>query len=143
MVFNNYTEGLIYKRNFCILAPNPTVKNCVQSIIQRRGLRGLYTGITAHALRDVPGLAVYFLSYSILLDFNRLLGLSPFWCSFTSGAIGGALSWCVSLPIVSENLALIHSNACYIGLCKRFHRTVTEYKNHAVDLPPGENQLPE
>ncbi|KER32721.1 hypothetical protein T265_01211 [Opisthorchis viverrini] len=78
--------------------PNLKIKHCVQLIIQQRGLRGLYVGLSMHALRDIPGLTVYFFGYTTFLRYGCLIGLSPFWCSCVSGALGGALSWCVSLP---------------------------------------------
>ncbi|TGZ74474.1 hypothetical protein CRM22_000910 [Opisthorchis felineus] len=78
--------------------PNLKIKHCVRLIIQQHGLRGLYVGLSMHALRDIPGLTVYFFAYTTFLRYGCLIGLSPFWCSCVSGALGGALSWCVSLP---------------------------------------------
>ncbi|VDP82633.1 unnamed protein product [Echinostoma caproni] len=74
---------------------------CVREILRERGLRGLYVGATLHALRDIPGFAVYFLAYSKLIQVNAAFGAPPFWSSFFAGALGGAASWVVSAPVVS------------------------------------------
>ncbi|KAA0199243.1 Mitochondrial arginine transporter BAC2 [Fasciolopsis buskii] len=74
------------------------LSQCIRTIVQNHGFRGLYTGITMHACRDVPGFAVYFLAYSKFFRFNLATGASPFWSSFFAGAVSGALSWIVSTP---------------------------------------------
>ncbi|KAA3673787.1 solute carrier family 25, member 45/47, partial [Paragonimus westermani] len=78
--------------------PAPSILNCIRAIIQTHGFRGLYTGLTAHAFRDVPGLTVYFLTYGKILSLNTCFGLSPFWSAFIAGAISGPVSWVVSMP---------------------------------------------
>ncbi|KAF8562162.1 hypothetical protein P879_10885 [Paragonimus westermani] len=78
--------------------PAPSILNCIRAIIQTHGIRGLYTGTTAHAFRDVPGLTVYFLTYEKIFSLNTCLGLSPFWSAFIAGAISGPVSWVVSMP---------------------------------------------
>ncbi|TPP59888.1 Mitochondrial arginine transporter BAC2 [Fasciola gigantica] len=74
------------------------IADCARTILRNHGVRGLYTGITMHALRDVPGFAVYFLAYSKLFSLNMALGAPPFWSAFFAGAFGGAVSWIVSTP---------------------------------------------
>lgn len=60
------------------------------------GFRGLFKGVTITALRDIPGYAIYFVSYEYLIRKRADPGLL-----YTSmaGGTAGVLSWVLAFPI--------------------------------------------
>jgi hypothetical protein len=43
----------------------------VQSVVREEGLRGLYSGMSAHMLRVVPNSAIMFYTYELVVDFYK------------------------------------------------------------------------
>eukprot|EP00026_Physarum_polycephalum_P014513 Phypoly_transcript_15035.p1 GENE.Phypoly_transcript_15035~~Phypoly_transcript_15035.p1 ORF type:complete len:177 (+),score=5.78 Phypoly_transcript_15035:398-928(+) len=63
-------------------------------IFSHYGIRGVYRGIDATLMRNVPGSAVYFLVYELL---KKQLGSNQF-AIMTAGGIGGIAFWCSVYP---------------------------------------------
>lgn len=70
---------------------------CLSYIYQCEGMRGIFRGLGATALRDVPGFSLYFLSYEFLM---RLKKTEP-GIAYTlfAGGTAGAFSWVLTIPI--------------------------------------------
>lgn len=60
------------------------------------GVRGLFKGVTITAIRDIPGYAIYFVSYEYLTRLKAEPGLV--YTSF-AGGMAGTFSWMFSFPI--------------------------------------------
>ncbi|CAH8839144.1 unnamed protein product [Trichobilharzia szidati] len=75
-----------------------TTRECIRTILRVKGIHGLYSGTIIQAFRDIPGFATYFYIYSESIKMGKSNGLSTFWSAFIGGAIGGTLSWCISMP---------------------------------------------
>lgn len=71
-----------------------------KQIIQRHGIRGLYTGFHLHAMRDTIGTGLYFGVYETakqLISMYSGSQPSPFGASMVAGALSGSIPWlCVS-----------------------------------------------
>ncbi|OAX34897.1 mitochondrial carrier [Rhizopogon vinicolor AM-OR11-026] len=78
------------------------------TIYRKHGLKGLYRGFTATALRDT-GYGAYFLGYeatsryltassSLLLDPSQTESL-PLWVLFVSGGVAGVVGWLPTFPL--------------------------------------------
>ena len=79
-------------------------------IVSNEGVRGVFSGLHATLLRDVPGWWVYFYSYSSLkLSIGRLVGLEQdaanrhankaMFVNLMAGGFAGQISWVVSYPM--------------------------------------------
>ncbi|TNN17944.1 Mitochondrial basic amino acids transporter isoform 1 [Schistosoma japonicum] len=75
-----------------------TARKCIHTILRMNGFTGLYSGTIIQGFRDVPGFTTYFYTYSECIKIGKYIDLSTFWSAFIGGAIGGTLSWCVSMP---------------------------------------------
>lgn len=85
-------------------------------IIKMRGIKGLYQGVGAHLMRNVPGGFMHIGTYEYLRSkYMEKHGVSiaqvPLWYSMIAGAIGGVLFWapffpfdCVKNVIQSQNI---------------------------------------
>ncbi|KAI9923996.1 hypothetical protein MW887_007454 [Aspergillus wentii] len=74
----------------------------IKQIVQRYGLRGLYTGFHLHALRDTIGSGLYFGVYeSVKQVAARELGAdkSPFGAPMIAGAICSTVPWFCTYPL--------------------------------------------
>ncbi|CAL1614339.1 unnamed protein product [Knipowitschia caucasica] len=74
--------------------------HCISSILQTEGVAGLYRGAGAMVLRDVPGYALYFIPYMVLVDLLRPdPSSSPHPCSiWLAGGVAGSVSWVTATP---------------------------------------------
>ena len=71
----------------------------IMNVLSTQGVRGLYSGFWASALRDVPGWAVYFAAFEQLKSMDRTQSeYQRFLWTMNAGGLAGALSWLVSLP---------------------------------------------
>ncbi|KAJ8596757.1 mitochondrial carrier [Rhizopogon salebrosus TDB-379] len=91
-----------------------STRNLVSTICREHGLKGLYRGFTATALRD-SGYGAYFLGYEVtsryltrpslgLSDSSSLLGSSqaespPLWVLLVSGGVAGVVGWLPTFPM--------------------------------------------
>lgn len=69
---------------------------CLQYIYQMEGVRGVFRGLGATALRDVPGFSLYFVSYEFLMRMKNDPGISY---TLFAGGMAGACSWMFTIPI--------------------------------------------
>lgn len=76
------------------------VGNALVTIRSTEGLRGLYSGSLATALRDAPFSGVYLASYNALKRWGKAQdsGLPSVVISVGSGVVAGALATCVTMP---------------------------------------------
>lgn len=87
--------------------------HCVTSIVRAEGLAGLYRGLSAMLLRDVPGYVLYFIPYVLVNEWmtpEGSAGPSPYSVWLAGGVAGkgdsvtplwvGHSSWevCQALP---------------------------------------------
>jgi len=100
----------------------PTTMQAVKMIIDKAGVRGLYTGWRLHFVRDTAGTALYFAEYDVmryLLGRKRNIdgginggvdeqGRVPDWARswlpkgaipFLCGSVAGVTSWALIYPI--------------------------------------------
>ena len=79
-------------------------------IVSSEGVRGVFSGLHATLMRDVPGWWVYFYSYSSLkLSIGRLVGLEQdaanrhaykaMFVNLMAGGFAGQISWVVTYPM--------------------------------------------
>ena len=72
----------------------------IQQIIARHGFRGLYTGVSLHAVRDTIGTGLYFGIYETAKQLiTTFMGdkQSTFGAHMAAGALSGVIPWiCVS-----------------------------------------------
>lgn len=68
----------------------------LNGVYRTDGIRGLFKGVTITALRDIPGYAIYFVSYEYMMRIKKDPGLL-----YTSmaGGTAGILSWVLAFPI--------------------------------------------
>ena len=106
--------GLAGGANAFVLTPIELVRNRQQvgsndsglkiwrDVYRSRGLLGLYTGFGATLLRDVPGVAAYYLTFELFRDKNIVV----------AGALGGAAFWTLALPFdhIKSNLQVYSSS---------------------------------
>lgn len=69
---------------------------CLSYIYRCEGLAGVFRGLSATALRDVPGFASYFVSYEYLMRLKKDPGIAY---TLFAGGTAGALSWVFAIPI--------------------------------------------
>lgn len=69
---------------------------CLKYIYQCEGVRGIFRGLGSTALRDVPGFALYFVSYEYLMQLKSNPGVAYTLCA---GGSAGAFSWVLTIPI--------------------------------------------
>ncbi|KAB1251410.1 p53-induced death domain-containing protein 1 [Camelus dromedarius] len=73
-------------------APRPTAIQLTRDLLRSRGLAGLYKGLGATLLRDVPFSIVYFPLFANLNQLGRPASgeKSPFYVSFLAGCVAGS-----------------------------------------------------
>lgn len=69
---------------------------CLSHIYRHEGLRGVFKGLNATALRDVPGFASYFVSYEYLMRLKQDPGVLY---TLFAGGMAGMCSWMFTIPI--------------------------------------------
>ncbi|KAF3821569.1 hypothetical protein GH733_009611 [Mirounga leonina] len=75
--------------------------HCIATIVRTEGLAGMYRGVGAMLLRDVPGYCLYFIPYVFLNDWitpEACAGPSP-WAVWLAGGLAGAISWGTATPM--------------------------------------------
>ncbi|XP_054998411.1 solute carrier family 25 member 48 [Sorex araneus] len=75
--------------------------HCLTTIVRTEGLAGLYRGLSAMLLRDVPGYCLYFIPYVLLNEWltpEGSAGPSPY-CVWLAGGVAGAISWGTATPM--------------------------------------------
>lgn len=73
-------------------APRPTAMQLTRDLLRTRGIAGLYKGLGATLLRDVPFSVVYFPLFANLNQLGRPATeeKSPFYVSFLAGCVAGS-----------------------------------------------------
>uniref|UniRef100_A0A8C8ZBM6 Mitochondrial glutamate carrier 1 n=1 Tax=Prolemur simus TaxID=1328070 RepID=A0A8C8ZBM6_PROSS len=73
-------------------APRPTATQLTRELLRSRGIAGLYKGLGATLLRDVPFSIVYFPLFANLNQLGRPASeeKSPFYVSFLAGCVAGS-----------------------------------------------------
>ncbi|XP_072697185.1 solute carrier family 25 member 48 isoform X4 [Canis lupus baileyi] len=75
--------------------------HCIATIVRTEGLAGMYRGVGAMLLRDVPGYCLYFIPYVFLNDWitpEACTGPNP--CAvWLAGGMAGAISWGTATPM--------------------------------------------
>ncbi|XP_040298158.1 solute carrier family 25 member 48 isoform X2 [Bufo bufo] len=75
--------------------------HCVNCILRKEGLLGMYRGAGAMLLRDIPGYCLYFIPYIYLSEWLKLdRHTTPSALSvWLAGGIAGAISWGTATPM--------------------------------------------
>ena len=72
---------------------------CLKSIYADHGVMGISTGLPSTFLRELPGFAVYMVSYTYLLDLLNQQNDKPTTASLLlAGGLAGVLSWIGNIP---------------------------------------------
>ena len=78
--------------------------DCIRKIYKTAGSRGFFQGASPLVFRDIPGFAVYFASYEILLDAlsqkKSRTDMQPLVTVF-AGGLAGMISWFSTFPFDS------------------------------------------
>jgi len=76
--------------------------DCARKIISNHGIRGMYQGLSATFIRDIPANAVYFGSYEIarrsFLQPGQKVSDLPAYKTLIAGGIGGVMYWLLTYP---------------------------------------------
>ncbi|XP_069754538.1 solute carrier family 25 member 48 isoform X2 [Narcine bancroftii] len=75
--------------------------HCISRILRNEGIAGLYRGVGAMYLRDIPGYCLYFVPYMLLCDWmmpegNTTPNLYSVWLA---GGVAGSISWGTATPM--------------------------------------------
>ncbi|KAM4570433.1 solute carrier family 25 member 45 [Fundulus diaphanus] len=74
--------------------------HCVSVILQEEGVRGLYRGGVALALRDVPCYGLYFLPYEVIRKALTETGEEPgTFAILMAGGVAGVVTWACATPM--------------------------------------------
>ncbi|CAM9173819.1 unnamed protein product [Choristocarpus tenellus] len=74
--------------------------DCARKVVAAQGVMGLYQGVTATVLREVPAFGIYFGFYEVGKETCvERLGMPPTKASALAGGVSGALSWAVTFPV--------------------------------------------
>ncbi|XP_032426573.1 solute carrier family 25 member 45-like isoform X2 [Xiphophorus hellerii] len=74
--------------------------HCVAVILQQEGVRGLYRGGAALALRDVPCYGLYFLPYELIRKALTETGEEPgTFAILMAGGVAGVVTWACATPM--------------------------------------------
>lgn len=79
----------------------PSATLIAQELLRTQGLAGLYKGLGATLLRDIPFSIIYFPLFANLnnLGFNKLTGKASFAHSFMSGCVAGSIAAIIVTPL--------------------------------------------
>lgn len=69
---------------------------CLSYIYSSEGVRGVYKGLGATVLRDIPGFATYFASYEMMMRMRENPGIFH---TLMAGGFAGMISWCFTIPM--------------------------------------------
>jgi len=102
--------------------------DCVKSILAEGGIRGIYRGLFATFVRDIPGFALYFGSYEGLKRTFSPTGKSkdiPISHLLLSGGLAGSLCWTVIYPadIIKTRLQTDDSTRSFTEVAKKIYNT--------------------
>ncbi|XP_041965785.1 mitochondrial glutamate carrier 1 [Alosa sapidissima] len=80
---------------------SPTAMQITRELLRSKGIAGLYKGLGATLLRDVPFSMVYFPLFANLNDLGKrgVEGPAPFYVSFVSGCIAGSTAAVAVNPV--------------------------------------------
>ncbi|XP_078407044.1 solute carrier family 25 member 48-like isoform X3 [Cetorhinus maximus] len=75
--------------------------HCISRILRNEGIVGLYRGVGAMYLRDVPGYCLYFVPYMLLCDWMTPVGSTApnLFCVWLAGGVAGTISWGTATPM--------------------------------------------
>ncbi|PKU34379.1 solute carrier family 25 member hypothetical protein [Limosa lapponica baueri] len=75
--------------------------HCFRTVLQKEGIAGIYRGVGAMLLRDVPGYCLYFIPYTFFCGWITPDGcISPSPSSiWLAGGVAGAISWGTATPM--------------------------------------------
>lgn len=94
------------------IIPKVSAISLTTELLKKKGIKGLYQGTGATALRDVTFSVIYFPLFARLngLGPKREDGSSVFWCSFLSGCVAGsAAALCVNpFDVIKTRLQAIN-----------------------------------
>ena len=92
--------------------------DCWAQVLKRDGMRGLmFTGIDATLLREIPGYAVYFVLYTLIVRQEACAEAFGSFAPAAAGAIAGVLSWIPIYPfdVVKTKLQNNMGSAAELG----------------------------
>lgn len=69
---------------------------CLLYTYQCEGIRGIFRGLGATALRDIPGFSIYFVSYEFLMRQKKDPGFAY---TLFAGGSAGSISWIFTIPL--------------------------------------------
>ncbi|XP_066145323.1 mitochondrial basic amino acids transporter-like [Euwallacea fornicatus] len=72
--------------------------DCLKSIYRKKGLRGIYKGLSLTILRDVPAFSSYFITFELITRRNDDLPISTF-NMLLGGGLAGVTSWVIPYPV--------------------------------------------
>ena len=78
--------------------------DCMGAVYRKQGLSGVYRGVTVMAMRDMPALVTYIVSYEFLntkFRANKKLISKKLDCMYclTAGGLAGVASWVLTMPM--------------------------------------------
>lgn len=105
---------------------------CLKFVYQCEGMRGVFKGLSATAIRDVPGFALYFVSYEWLIRMRQDPSI-PY--TLFAGGMAGIFSWVLTIPVdvVKSRLqidGMTGERPAYNGMIDCFRKSY-----HAEGLP--------
>uniref|UniRef100_A0A8D0DVK3 Solute carrier family 25 member 48 n=1 Tax=Salvator merianae TaxID=96440 RepID=A0A8D0DVK3_SALMN len=101
MQTQTFIEAFALPRAHASPDPNQGPVHCVGTILRQEGLAGLYRGVGAMIVRDVPGYCFYFIPYTLFCGWftpEGCLSPSPF-SVWMAGGLAGAISWGTATPM--------------------------------------------
>uniref|UniRef100_A0A673A935 Mitochondrial glutamate carrier 1 n=1 Tax=Sphaeramia orbicularis TaxID=375764 RepID=A0A673A935_9TELE len=80
---------------------SPTAMQLTRQLLREKGIAGLYKGLGATLLRDVPFSIIYFPLFANLNNFGKrgIEGPAPFYVSFISGCLAGSTAAVAVNPV--------------------------------------------
>uniref|UniRef100_A0AAX7VQN6 Mitochondrial glutamate carrier 1 n=1 Tax=Astatotilapia calliptera TaxID=8154 RepID=A0AAX7VQN6_ASTCA len=92
---------------------SPTAMQITRQLLREKGIAGLYKGLGATLLRDVPFSIIYFPLFANLNNFGKrgAEGPAPFYVSFISGCVAG------STAAVAVNPVDVTRHVCRCWMC--------------------------